>query len=67
LRPVNVVRKPSAADDKGVFEDNEGIWANGMRKARKLQGLDGRELHVRRVRSMDDRTYSVGTDHVRGE
>jgi hypothetical protein len=36
-----------AAEETGAEgEEREGIFANGMRNARKLHGRDGRELSV---------------------
>jgi len=48
LKSVNIVRWAMAAEETGaVGEESEGMCANGIRKARKLHGRDGRDLiHV---------------------
>jgi len=44
LRPVNIVRWARAAEVSGVEEESEGMCAKGIKKARKLQGREGRTL-----------------------
>lgn len=64
LRPVNIVRWARAAEVSGVEEESAGMCAKGIRKARKLQGREGRALGS--VFAEVLQTYSWGTDHVRG-
>jgi hypothetical protein len=50
LSPVNIVRWAKAAEERGTVEERDGMCAKGIRKARKLHGLEGRELQSAAIR-----------------